>query len=101
MRTARAYTAKRNAETLGKTFKVQDTNHRAFTTTLYRGSVGCPPVDYTQLYYPLPCLCTYLQGPPAEIVITRYDGGTPDLTGRILDGGYPLVTGPIVSGGNP
>jgi len=102
MRTAKAYTAKLNAEALGRTFKVQDTNHRAFTTTLYRGAAGCGPVNYTQLNYVEPCFCNYLQTiitPPENFV---YDGGTPLRTGRGLNGGsVSLVGSRVFDGGNP
>lgn len=101
MRTAKAYTAKINAEALGRTFKVQDTNHRAFTTTLYRGAAGCGPVNYTQLNYVEPCLCNYLQLIPGSATISVYDGGSPFRTGMVLDGGTPTLTGPSINGGIP
>jgi|UniRef100_A0A6C0CT85 hypothetical protein len=60
MRSAAAYTSKLKAEALGRTYKVQDTNHRLFTPTLYRGAAGCGPVDYTQIVYVPLCNCNYI-----------------------------------------
>ena len=57
MKSAAAYTSKLKAEALGRTYKVQDTNHRLFTTTLYRGAAGCGPVNYNQIVYVEPCAC--------------------------------------------
>lgn len=101
MRTAKAYTAKLNAEALGRTFKVQDTNHRAFTTTLYRGAAGCGPVNYTQLNYVEPCFCNYLQTIITPPVKTVYDGGTPFTTGPVLNGGSASLVGSPIDGGIP
>ena len=107
MRTAAAYISKLKAENLARTFKVQDTNHRLFTSTLYRGAAGCGPVDFTQLEYVEPCLCEYIgSAPRAPIImkkprITGYDGGTPSFSGPIIDGGSVLSSGRIVDGGNP
>lgn len=113
MRTAKAYTAKLNAEALGRTFKVQDTNRRLFTTSLYRGAAGCGPINFTQISYVPSCECKYISvpaitppppaPPPPPVVITIFDGGTPSASGpNIIDGGTPSASGPnIVDGGNP
>jgi hypothetical protein len=92
MRTAAAYISKLKAEALGRTFKVQDTNHRLFTSTLYRGAAGCGPVNFTQLEYVEPCLCSYLGPAKRE---------RPARVPRILDGGSAIRSGPdIVDGGS-
>jgi hypothetical protein len=108
MRTAAAYISKLKAENLARTFKVQDTNHRLFTSTLYRGAAGCGPVDFTQLNYVEPCLCDYIglsPGAPKEPKAppTGYDGGTPSSSGPdFLSGGFPVGSGStIIDGGNP
>jgi len=49
MRTASAWLYKQQSETLGKTFKVQDTNIRAMTGIQYRGSIPCGPAPYNQI----------------------------------------------------
>jgi hypothetical protein len=97
MRTAAAYISKLKAEALGRTYKVQDTNHRLFTSTLYRGSAGCGPVDYTQLDYVEPCLCEYL------VYSAGKKGGIrPNPVKKILDGGVPnRLNNTIKDGGNP
>jgi len=106
MRTAAAYISKLKTEALGRTYKVQDTNHRLFTTTLYRGAAGCGPVDYTQLDYVPVCECKYL-GPASRNIIpfrpSVYDGGTVINSGLvILDGGSPINGGEqIIDGGKP
>ncbi len=113
MRTAAAYISKIKPEALGRTYKVQDTNHRLFTTTLYRGAAGCGPVNYDQLEYVEPCLCDYI-GPaktfnlpitPTPNIPVRpliYDGGSArNGGGRIIDGGFVNEFGPIVDGGFP
>jgi hypothetical protein len=107
MRTATAYISKIKNEVLGRTYKVQDTNHRLFTTTLYRGAAGCGPVDYTEIDYVEVCICDYIgparktPNPPA--IIFTYDGGSPASSGgMIIDGGSPMMSGSIViDGGNP
>jgi hypothetical protein len=58
MKTSSAYTSKLKAEALGRTFKVQDTNHRLFTSTLYRGAAGCGPLNFAQITYVRPCVCS-------------------------------------------
>ena len=105
MRTAAAYISKLKAQALGRNFKVQDTNHRAFTSTLYRGAAGCGPVNYDQLEYVEPCICNYIG--PAKRNSSRprreiYDGGTPSGSGPvIIDGGSVFSGGPVVDGGFP
>jgi hypothetical protein len=111
MRTAAAYISKIKREVLGKTYKVQDTNHRLFTTTLYRGAIGCGPVDYTQLNYVEPCLCDYIgpaknppiAGPPPKPCRDTIDGGTSVASGvPIIDGGNASRPGSqIIDGGTP
>lgn len=112
MRTASAYIYKIQREVLGKTYKVQDANHRLFTTTLYRGAVGCGPVDYTQLNYVEPCLCDYIgpakkpqivTPPPPKPCRDTIDGGTSSASGvPIIDGGIASTPGShVIDGGNP
>lgn len=107
MRTAAAYISKIKREVLGKTYKVQDANHRLFTTTLYRGAVGCGPVDYTQLSYVEPCLCDYIGPAKRQPIIYRLpsdiiDGGSSSASGKvIIDGGSAKSAGVhIIDGGN-
>lgn len=107
MRTATAYISKIKAETLGRTFKVQDTNHRLFTSTLYRGAAGCKPVDFTEIDYVEPCRCDYV-GPAPRAVIQRtiisvIDGGSSAASGLpVRDGGTPYRSGQtIIDGGKP
>lgn len=122
MRTAAAYLSKLKAEALGRTFKVQDANHRAFTSTLYRGAAGCGPVDYTQIEYRELCGCSYLGPsrdkfgiqlePPRPTGRAILDGGTPEsgvLSGGFSDtvyapnhysGGSPSGSGPTILNGN-
>jgi hypothetical protein len=108
MRTAAAYISKIKREVLGKTYKVQDANHRLFTTTLYRGAVGCGPVDYTQLIYVEPCLCDYIgpakryNPPPPKPCRVDIDGGTSSASGQpVIDGGNTEFAGVhIIDGGN-
>ena len=105
MRTATAYISKLKAEALGRTYKVQDTNHRLFTSTLYRGAAGCGPVNYDQIEYVEPCSCDYI-GPARRSNFTSpttvYDGGSARNPGpRVLDGGFINEIGPIVDGGFP
>jgi len=109
MRTANAYTAKLKAEALGRTFKVQATNHCLFTTTLYRGAAGCGPVDFSQITYVPICSCSYLGParrpipplpPPPPVVYSVIDGGNPATSGsNILDGGSPTSSGPLIVDG--
>lgn len=111
MRSAAAYISKIKREVLGKTYKVQDTNHRLFTTTLYRGAVGCGPVDYTQLIYVEPCLCDYIGpakrrpivSPPPKPCRDTIDGGIPFASGvAVIDGGNAFTPGSqIIDGGKP
>jgi len=108
MRTAAAYISKIKREVLGKTYKVQDANHRLFTTTLYRGAAGCGPVDYTQLNYVEPCLCDHIGPankyiPPAKLERDTIDGGTSAASGiLVIDGGNALISGNhIIDGGTP
>ena len=108
MRTANAWTSKLKAEALGRTFKVQNTNHKLTTGTLYRGAAACGPLDYNALFYAEVCKCDYLVPcpiPPAPppVVQTVYDGGSPAASGPLqLDGGNPAGSGPIqLDGGNP
>jgi len=105
MRTAAAYISKLKAEALGRTFKVQDTNHRLFTSTLYRGAAGCGPVNFEQINYEEVCKCDYI-GPAKrtnpERVRPIYDGGTPSGSGPwIIDGGSVFSDGRVVDGGIP
>lgn len=80
MRTASAYLSKLKAENQGRTYKVQDTNHRANASTLYRGAAGCGALNPAQIYYPDICPCTYL-GPAKQFDVK------PVLTCIIYDGG--------------
>jgi hypothetical protein len=111
MRTAAAYISKLKAQALGRNFKVQDTNHRAFTSTLYRGAAGCGPVNYTQLNYVEVCKCDYIGPakrfnpsitPNIPVLPLIYDGGTPSGSGPwIIDGGSVISGGRVVDGGIP
>jgi hypothetical protein len=107
MRTINAYISKLKSEALGRTYKVQDTNHRLFTSTLYRGAAGCGPVDYTQIDYIEPCRCDYIGSSPRAPIPpkkrTVLDGGSPSNSGfLIIDGGVPMISGPVlVDGGKP
>jgi hypothetical protein len=106
MRTAAAYISKLKNEARGRTYKVQDTNHRLFTTTLYRGAIGCGPVDYTEIDYIEVCKCDYIgtfRNPIPQRIVTILDGGSPSNPGPlIIDGGSPLMSGAaIVDGGKP
>ena len=106
MRTAAAYISKLKAEALGRKYKVQDTNHRLFTTTLYRGAAGCGPVDYTEIDYIEPCRCDYIGSAaktPLPILISTLDGGSSFKPGSlIIDGGSPYESGPtLLDGGIP
>lgn len=107
MRTAAAYTSKLKNEALGRTYKVQDTNHRLFTTTLYRGAAGCGPVDYAQIDYIEPCKCDYIglspRYPPRPPQPGTLDGGSPSNPGlQVIDGGSPAQPGPtLIDGGKP
>jgi hypothetical protein len=93
MRTASAYIFKLKAEALARTFKVQDTNHRLFTSTLYRGAAGCGPVNYDNIKYTEVCKCDYI-GPAKRFARIREM--------RILDGGQPngISIGIIDGNGN-
>ena len=106
MRTAAAYTSKLRAQALGRNFKVQDTNHRAFTSTLYRGAAGCGPVNYTQLNYVEACKCVYIG--PARKTISPFpcncpcglDGGTASASGDIIyDAGNQSFEGTTILDG--
>jgi hypothetical protein len=107
MRSAAAYTSKLKAQALGRTFKVQDTNHRALTSTLYRGAAGCGPVDYTQLKYVEACKCVYIGparnfGPPPIICNCPcgLDGGTQASSGDIIyDAGNQSFEGTTILDG--
>ena len=122
MRTAAAYISKLKAEALGRTYKVQDTNHRLFTSTLYRGAAGCGPVNYDQIEYVETCKCDYI-GPakkytPPSLRTAIYDGGNASsnfpnilnddgLSNIILDSGNadypypePVLNGKMYDGGN-
>ena len=113
MRTAAAYISKLKSEALGRTYKVQDTNHRLFTSTLYRGAAGCGPVDYTEIDYIEPCKCDYIglspkaPIPPPPIppppMPTTLDGGSALTSGPFIkDGGSTTGSGPtIIDGGIP
>jgi hypothetical protein len=107
MRTVAAYISKLKNEALGRTYKVQDTNHRVFTSTLYRGAAGCGPVDYTEIDYIEPCKCDYIGSAivnnPKKLVISVIDGGSPASPGApLIDGGSPDMSGMIVlDGGKP
>jgi len=98
MRTAAAYISKLKAQALGRTFKVQDTNHRALTSTLYRGAAGCAPVDYAQLDYKEICSCKYIGParrpgaplPPEPVVL---DCGSPSTESiLVVECGGPANT---------
>ena len=96
MRTASAYIYKLKNETKGKTFKVQDTNHRLMTGTIFRGSAGCGPVDFTPIFYSNDCC---IRPPP----VTTLYGGNPYGSGpNIYHGGTPFGSSPpILYGGSP
>jgi hypothetical protein len=105
MRTATAWISKLKSETLGKTFKVQDTNHRKMTGSEYRGTAMCGPINYTQIEYSdIRCKRRIGLPPcPSPIVYSIYDGGIPSQSGpHILDGGTPSnASNTILDGGNP
>ncbi len=105
MRTGAAYISKLKNEALGRTYKVQDTNHRLFTSTLYRGAAGCGPVDYTQIDYIEPCNCKYIGHSPRPPLPrpSIIDGGSPSNPGlQVIDGGTPDQAGPtLIDGGKP
>lgn len=105
MRSAAAYTSKLKAQSLGRTFKVQDTNHRLFTTTLYRGAAGCGPVDYTQLNYVELCRCNAIlpvELPPIPPPVIPPPVIPPPVIPDIPDGGNPSQSGDITyDGGTP
>jgi hypothetical protein len=103
MRTASAYISKMNAEALGRNSKVQDTNHRLYTTN-YRGAAGCGPLNFTQINYRPWCRAPRINQPPCpDIPPSIYFGGTPLSSGpSILFGGTPSASGPqVLYGGNP
>ena len=99
MISAAGYLAKLKAENLGRTFKVQDTSHRAVANTLYRGAAGCGPINYNQIKYPYICPCAYrgLAKRFSPIIPTLpdiIDGGTPAAPGSTnFDGGTPAGSG--------
>ena len=107
MRTVAAYISKLKSEALGRTYKDQDTNHRVFTSTLYRGAAACGPVDYTEIEYVEPCKCDYIGSliirNSKKPVISVIDGGSALNPGdRILDGGISAMSGILViDGGKP
>jgi len=109
MRSSAAYISKLKAEALGRTYKVQDTNHRLFTSTLYRGAAGCGPVDYTQLEYVEACFCEYLvygnkfgSKPPVPNPKIIDGGSVTRVTNITIDCGIPQKAGSkIVDGGKP
>lgn len=91
MRTAAAYLSKLKAENQGRTYKIQDTNHRVNASTLYRGAAGCGPLNPTQIEYPRVCPCTYL-GPakqydvkPKQLCIIYNGGNANSIFNTILN----------------
>ena len=104
MISAAGYLARMKAENLGRTFKIQDTNHRVVTTTLYRGAAGCGPINYSQINYPRVCPCTYngraRRIRPIMPSINTIDGGNPTAPGpTIFDGGTPAGSGSSIFDG--
>lgn len=97
MRSVAAYTSKIKSESLGRAFKVQDTDDRVTTDSLYRGAAGCGALSYEQLIYKRPCCVRRPYIPPFFLVFSRFlDGGNPVTSGPVLaDGGN--VTRPINS----
>ena len=103
MRTATAWTSKLKSEAWGRTFKVQETNHRAMTGIAYRGAAMCYAMNYAQLIYddnlkrccnrnslpsPPPLGRVLNGGSPSSISTSTLNGGTPSSTGTsILNGG--------------
>jgi len=106
MRTSSAWIYKQHSDALGRTFKVQDTNHRLMTGIAYRGSAMCYALNYAEIVYKeVPSCCNsflpYGQLPPPPVVITVYDGGQYNSSNpSILDGGqYNTSNTTILSGG--
>jgi hypothetical protein len=107
MRTANAWTARLRTQALGRTYKVQETNHSLSTITAYRGAAACYAINYEQLLYLEMCKCDYITtcnfaAPSLPLSIT-YDGGDAIFSGNIiLDGGNPLLPGTrVIDGGIP
>jgi hypothetical protein len=108
MRTAAAWIYKSHSEILGKTFKVQDTNHRLMTGIAYRGTAICAPLDYAELFYEEAkirnkcCSQTIIPPipPPPFPVYSILDGGNEETEGiLILDGGtFDIVNDFILTG---
>jgi len=101
MRTAAAWIYKTHSEVLGKTFKVQDTNHRLMTGIAYRGAAMCNPLNYAEIMYQdivsLKKCCGNVEqvieqriAPAIEIFepedlteVTSFSGGNLYMTGRL------------------
>jgi hypothetical protein len=126
MRTASAHIYKLKAENRGRTYKIQDTNHRLVASPLYRGAAGCPPLNTRQIKYTAVCRCSYLDKPIVYVVQNACFSGSivnggdvnsiatiiidgQDVTLTIpptcvIDGGVilppPCFTGRVLDGGN-
>ena len=100
MRTASAYIYKLKNNTKGRTYKVQDTNHRLMTGAIYRGAIGCGPVNFDEIVYSINGCCNTV---PYNANITVLYGGSPDGSGYIVyHGGTPSGSQePILFGGSP
>ena len=91
MRTAAAYISKLKTEVLGRTYKVQSTNNRLETYSIYRGRTECKAIDYTQIVYKENQKCGCVARIATKLI---YHGGNSIISGsKILDGGTPLRSG--------
>ena len=101
MRTAAAWIYKSHSEVLGKTFKVQDTNHRLMTGIAYRGAATCTALDYEELMYEdatrFNKCCSRIYTPQPVPLLSILDGGNEETVGTIiLDGGNFDVRNPFI-----
>jgi hypothetical protein len=128
MKTAAAWIYKTHSELLGRTFKVQDTNHRLMTGIAYRGAAMCSPLSYAEIMYqdiaslkkccpkvepiiqPTIEAATQLIEPEPSIEFTSFSGGNLYMTGRLKlnsnmfnNSNEPVldggITGTIIRGG--
>ena len=106
MRTSSAWIYKQHSEALGRTFKVQDTNHRLMTGIAYRGSAMCLALNYAEIAYrevPRCCNSSLPSGNiPPPVPVTVYNGGQYNSSNpSILNGGqYNTSNTTILSGGH-